>query len=120
LTWELIWAASSPGKTVFTVTAGSQVAGWLLIIAGGALIIIALGAMRLRAVAPSTQDQLAQEGIYAHIRHPIHSGTLLEFIGVVLGVPTLPVLLASSLGIGWVFLQTKFEEEDLLQRLPTY
>ncbi len=69
---------------------------------------------------PSTQDALAQNGIYAHVRHPIHAGTLLEFIGLFIVMPTQVVTLACVLGIAWVLVQTRLEEYDLLQRLPGY
>ena len=94
--------------------------GWLSIVIGGAVIIVALITIRLRSVVPSTQDALAEVGIYARVRHPIHSGTLLEFLGVFLVGPSLTVAIACAVGIVWVFLQTRFEEQDLLLRLPAY
>jgi protein-S-isoprenylcysteine O-methyltransferase Ste14 len=69
---------------------------------------------------PSARDTLIQTGMYAHVRHPIHTGTFLEFAGLFLLIPTQTVALACALGIVWLLVQTKFEEFDLLQRLPAY
>ena len=114
----LAFHASSPFLLASTLL--MTILGWLSIVIGGAVIIVALITIRLRSVAPSTQDALAQVGIYAHVRHPIHSGTLLEFLGVFLIDPSLTVAIACTIGIAWVFLQTRFEEQDLLLRLPAY
>jgi protein-S-isoprenylcysteine O-methyltransferase Ste14 len=87
----------------------------------GALIIcVALFSIRASAAAPSTGDALVERGVYAWVRHPIHAGTLLEFTGLFFIRPTLAVTLACGLGIVWVLLQTRFEERDLLQRIPEY
>jgi protein-S-isoprenylcysteine O-methyltransferase Ste14 len=69
---------------------------------------------------PSTRDTLVHSGIYAHVRHPIHTGTFLEFMGLLLLIPTQTVTLACTVGLAWVLVQTRLEERDLLQRLPDY
>jgi protein-S-isoprenylcysteine O-methyltransferase Ste14 len=112
-------AARSPSPLLFTSTLASVI-GWLLVTLGGAIILVALRTIRLPAARPSIKDQLVQTGLYARVRHPIHSGALLEFAGLVLIIPTLPIALASGLGMVWVCLQTWFEEIDLLERLPGY
>jgi protein-S-isoprenylcysteine O-methyltransferase Ste14 len=94
--------------------------GWFLIAAGAAVIIAALAVLRRRSFAPTADDALADRGIYARVRHPIHSGTLLEFLGLVLVRPNLAMVLACGLGAIWVWLQTRFEERDLLRRIPGY
>jgi protein-S-isoprenylcysteine O-methyltransferase Ste14 len=98
----------------------TRLAGWALAAAGGAIILWALATLRGRAARPSVQDALAQTGLYARVRHPIHGGTLLEFAGLGLLCPTWPVALACGLGGLWVLGQTWLEERDLLQRLPDY
>jgi protein-S-isoprenylcysteine O-methyltransferase Ste14 len=115
-----ILIARYPSPLVFSSTMTTTVIGWLLIMLGATTILIALVTIRLRAARPSIRDSLAQNGIYGHVRHPIHTGVLLEFAGLVLFRPTLPVVLASGLGVVWIFFQTWFEEKDLLERLPSY
>jgi protein-S-isoprenylcysteine O-methyltransferase Ste14 len=93
----------------------------LCALAVGALIIIAaLVALGWRSAAPSTTDTLVERGPYAHVRHPIHVGTLLEFIGLALLRPTEPVLLACATGVVWLILQSRLEERDLVKRMPGY
>jgi protein-S-isoprenylcysteine O-methyltransferase Ste14 len=116
----IIFAARTPSPVLFTSTMATTLAGWFLIIAGGVIILSALVTIRFRAARPSIQDALAQSGIYAKVRHPIHTGTLLEFAGLVLVVPILTVAFACGLGVVWVLVQTRLEEIDLLQRMPGY
>ena len=59
-------------------------------------------------------------GIYAHIRHPLYSGMILELTGLFLWIPTLSVLVACVLGVIWVMIQVRLEEKDLVERLPDY
>lgn len=113
-------AAWTPSPLLFKSTTLMDFAGWLLIAIGAAIIVIALVTIRLRSAAPTTHDSLAETGIYARVRHPIHSGTFLEFLGLVLVRPSLTMALACGLGVVWMLLQTRFEEWDLLQRIPGY
>ena len=115
-----ILAALTPSPTLFSSTIVTTLMGWLMITIGGIVILISLGTIRIRSVRPSIQDTLAQNGIYAYVRHPIHTGTILEFIGLTFVTPTLTVSIACALGIAWVLVQTRFEEIDLLQRMPGY
>ncbi len=96
------------------------VAAWILIMFGGAIILLALSVLRGKAAAPSPGDALVEHGPYALVRHPIHSATALEFFGIALLLPTPPVWLASIIGLGWLVLQSKLEETDLVRRIPAY
>jgi protein-S-isoprenylcysteine O-methyltransferase Ste14 len=98
----------------------TQITGWLLILAGAVIIVIALVSIRIKAAAPTTGDTLVDKGIYSVVRHPIHSGTFLEFVGLFILQPSLQIGLASFLGCIWIFIQTRFEEQDLIKRIPEY
>jgi protein-S-isoprenylcysteine O-methyltransferase Ste14 len=111
------WTAS---PLIFDSTPGAKAAGWILIAAGGLIILASLITIRLRSLAPSTGDALAQSGLYARVRHPIHSGTFLEFLGLFVIRPSVTIGLACALGVIWVLIQTMCEERDLLQRIPEY
>jgi protein-S-isoprenylcysteine O-methyltransferase Ste14 len=113
-------AAIAPSAFLFTPAPGTTIAGWCLIAAGAMIIVGAWATIRLRSLAPSATDSLAQSGIYARVRHPIHSGTFLEFLGLFLVRPSATLGLACGLGMLWLLLQTRFEELDLLQRIPGY
>jgi protein-S-isoprenylcysteine O-methyltransferase Ste14 len=110
--------ASSP--FIFNPSAWSAVIGWVLIAIGGVVILIALATIRLQSAAPTAHDALAETGLYARVRHPIHSGTLLEFLGIGLVRPNLTIAIACGLGVVWLILQTRFEEWDLVRRIPGY
>ena len=113
-------AARTPSPILFVSTIVTDIVGWSMIVAGCVIILIALITIRLKAAMPSAQDALVQTGMYAHVRHPIHTGTFLEFAGLFLLIPTQTVGLACALGIVWILVQTRLEEFDLLQRLPMY
>ncbi len=116
----LVLAFRAQSPSLFASTLATDILGWLLICVGGAIIILALLSIRMRAAAPAARDTLVQRGLYAHVRHPIHSGTFLEFLGLFLLNPTLAVTVALTLGVAWLLVQTRLEEFDLLQRLPGY
>ena len=113
-------AVRTRSPVLFGSTPVVEVLGWLLLAGGSAVQILALLALRWRAAAPSTRDTLVEHGPYAHIRHPIYAGLLLEFAGLVLVRPTQAAGLACVIGVGWVHIQARCEEMDLIQRLPAY
>jgi protein-S-isoprenylcysteine O-methyltransferase Ste14 len=94
--------------------------GWVLLAAGCGVQVLALASLRGRAAKPSIADALVEHGVYAHIRHPIYAGLLLEFAALILVKPCRTVALACGLGILWALLQARLEEVDLLQRMPAY
>jgi protein-S-isoprenylcysteine O-methyltransferase Ste14 len=113
-------AARTSMRPVLGPSTAREAAAWILIACGSAIILLALGALRGKAAAPSPGDALVDYGLYAHVRHPIHSAMVLEFFGLALLVPTPPVLLASIAGLGWLVVQSRLEEMDLCRRIPAY
>jgi protein-S-isoprenylcysteine O-methyltransferase Ste14 len=113
-------AIRTHSPVVFSSTPVAEVLGWLLLAVGSVVQVVALFALRQRALMPSTRDTLVEHGLYAHIRHPIYAGLLLEFAALILLRPTQAAALASVIGIAWVLIQARLEELDLLQRLPAY
>jgi protein-S-isoprenylcysteine O-methyltransferase Ste14 len=111
-------AVSSP--PLFASSAATTTAGWVLIAAGGAVIVVALASIRLKSVRPSAADGLVRDGLYGRVRHPIHAGAIIEFCGLALVAPSRSLVLACGLGIAWLLAQTRAEEADLLQRMPSY
>jgi protein-S-isoprenylcysteine O-methyltransferase Ste14 len=113
-------AVRTPSPALFDPPRPVQALGWLLLAAGSVLQLLALLALRSRALMPSMRDTLVAQGPYAHIRHPIYAGLLLQLAGLVLLRPTRAAAIACSIGVAWVFIQARCEEADLLQRLPAY
>ncbi len=113
-------AIRESSKLFYEITLPVQIIGWIIITLGTVIIVIALVSIRLKAAAPSTRDSLVSKGIYSMVRHPIHSGTFLEFAGLFILWPSLQVGIASVIGVFWILLQSKFEEKDLIKRIPEY
>ena len=113
-------AARTSMRPVLGPSTARDVAAWVLIACGSTVILFALAALRGKAAAPSPGDALVDYGLYAHVRHPIHSAMVLEFFGLALLMPTPPVLLASIAGLGWLVVQSRLEEMDLCRRIPAY
>jgi protein-S-isoprenylcysteine O-methyltransferase Ste14 len=104
----------------FTPSPVIKFLAWTLLIMGALLMIWALALLRLRSFRPTEKDTLVTSGLFKHIRHPIYSGLLLDFVGLILIRPTPPVLLVCVLGFGFVFIQARLEEMDLMERIPSY
>ena len=113
-------AARTPSTLVFNPGVLSSTISWIFILAGISIIIIGLMTLRWRAAAPSVKDTLVDQGVYAHIRHPLYTGMMLELTGLFLWLPTISVLVACLLGVIWVMVQARLEETDLVKRLPEY
>lgn len=69
---------------------------------------------------PSIRDTLVRHSPYAYVRHPIYAGGFLIFAGLGLLKPTSAPVLACILGIGYLIIQARLEEIDLVQRLSAY
>ena len=113
-------AMRAPSPALFASNSVIQISGWLLLLIGGLIILAALFTIRLRAAAPTNQDKLVKIGLYASVRHPIHTGTFFEFVGLFLIAPSLNMAAACMIGCIWILIQTRMEEVDLLQRMPEY
>ncbi len=115
-----VMAIRASSKLLYEISLPVQIIGWIIIAIGAVIITIALVSIRLKAAAPSTGDTLVNKGIYSMVRHPIHSGTFLEFAGLFMLWPSLQVGIASAAGVLWIVLQSRYEEKDLVKRIPEY
>jgi protein-S-isoprenylcysteine O-methyltransferase Ste14 len=120
--WAIGYAmvVNTASGLLFTPTWLVSLLAGSLMLAGVAIIIIGLVTIGKTAFAPSTHDALVSGGIYAHIRHPLYSGLVLELAGLFLYIPKMTVLAACLLGVGWVLIQARLEEQDLRKRMPAY
>ena len=113
-------AINESSDLLYDISLIIKIVGWIVISIGAVVIVIALISIRGKAAAPSTGDSLVKHGIYSRVRHPIHSGTFLEFIGLFILWPSLQAGIAAAFGVVWILLQTRFEEKDLIKRIPEY
>jgi protein-S-isoprenylcysteine O-methyltransferase Ste14 len=116
----LALAVRASASRLAATNAVSDVFSWFLLAAGSCLQVWAIVFIRVRALAPTNRDSLVRQGPYARFRHPIYTGLLCQLAGLAIYVPTLPMILACLVFIGWIFLQAPLEEHDLLQRVPGY
>jgi len=116
----LVLAERTSSAALWRSGPAAEVAGWVLLGTGSAVIGLALHALRAKAALPSTRDALVERGLYAKVRHPIHAGMFQVWIGLVLVHPTAAVALAAGLGAVWTLVQTGAEESDLVRRIPAY
>ena len=115
-----LFAIRESEELLFARTLFTGISGWVILSAGGLIILIALISIRKKAAAPATGDSLVNSGLYSYIRHPIHAGTFLEFAGLFILWPSLAVGIASLTGTVWILFQSRFEEMDLQKRIPGY
>jgi len=118
--YGLVLAFRESASPLFIPNLATEVLGWLLMAIGTIPIVWGLLMLGWRSFRPTKQDTLVSKGLYKYIRHPIYSGVLLDFIGGILIRPTIPAVLACALGWGYVFIQARLEELDLVRRIPAY
>src|SRR3972149_5702574 len=114
----LAWNKSSP--LLFDPNITLKLVGLFLIILGFIPFIWGHIELGWRTHMPSVKDTLVRHGLYAYVRHPIYAGGMLIDAGIGLFKPTLVFVIACMLGEAWLMIQARFEEIDLLQRMPDY
>jgi protein-S-isoprenylcysteine O-methyltransferase Ste14 len=118
--WGLALAVRASAVPLFNPSSFTKTLGWLLLVIATIPMIWGLFFLRLRAYRPTEHDTLVSGGIFKHIRHPIYSGLLIDFAAIILLRPATPVLIACVLGWGFVLIQARLEEIDLVKRIPAY
>ena len=116
----VILGVRAEAKNLFVPGPAVKFLAWLFLSVATFLMIWALVLLGLRSFRPTEKDTLISGGVFRHIRHPIYSGLLLDFVGIWLIRPTPPVLLVCLLGFGFVIIQARLEEKDLVERMPAY
>ncbi len=114
------FASVDPSPPLYGRSPWNLAAGWVLLLGGATIQVLAIIVLRIRAARPSLEDELESSGVYGWVRHPIYTGLLLQFAGLVVVKPKAPMILAAAIGCAWVVLQARLEERDLLQRMPAY
>ncbi|MFZ5874901.1 MAG: methyltransferase family protein [Nitrospirota bacterium] len=115
-----IMAWRAPAPPLWEGGAAIALVAWVLIAAGSVPVIWGHLQLGWRTHMPSVRDTLVRHGLYAHVRHPIYAGSVPMFVGLALLNPTMTVVAACVIAIGWLGVQARLEEIDLVQRLPAY
>jgi protein-S-isoprenylcysteine O-methyltransferase Ste14 len=99
--------------------------GWLLLVAGLALIVSGVAALRGAASfavvpRPSAGGQLVESGPYRIVRHPVYAGLILTSLGSAAIRVTPLALLACVILFTVLDLKRRREEAWLVERFPDY
>ena len=130
--WEVWWERVGPLGLLFWPAswlwvvladaprgaAAPRAVGLILLLAGAAFTlasIFLMGRAWRIGIDPENTSELAEEGPYRWIRHPIYAGMLLMLVGNVLVVPDPAVETAAVLTALGVALQARREEQHLLR-----
>lgn len=98
--------------------------GGLMILAG--LTISHLAVIQNRFAAPTIHDQSAtgqqvvDQGLYGHIRHPLYAGNLVTFAGMCLWLGSYPALIGVAGILIFTVIRIGMEEGYLRAHLPAY
>jgi protein-S-isoprenylcysteine O-methyltransferase Ste14 len=91
--------------------------GWLFIVCGTVITVVAQGQMGTawRIGIDDRPTELITRGLFALSRNPIFSGMILTLIGAVLIAPAVWSILFASVTILLIAVQTRFEEQHLIE-----
>jgi protein-S-isoprenylcysteine O-methyltransferase Ste14 len=111
------------GAGAFLLPAGTLLvgglapAGGICLLAGNALIALAVVALRRNTGfdAQGQSNRLVTDGVFGWMRHPIAAGTGMIYLGFFLALPS-PLVLGGLLGYGWHQQRRLGAEEELLAR----
>jgi protein-S-isoprenylcysteine O-methyltransferase Ste14 len=121
----LIVSALDGGRFIWSVVPlGVQLIGWILLVAGGALVWHVMMTNTYLSSWARIQDDRGQvvvkEGIYRHIRHPMYLGIILCFLGVPLVLGSWWALIPSVIIVGLFVYRTYREDQMLKDGLAGY
>ena len=94
-----------------------QIAGWLIYVAGFAVMAGALSALgrayQLGGSAPRSEDRLVIDGPYKLVRHPMYTAALSISLGLALLIQSWAFLGVFSIYLALILLLVPMEEEKL-------
>lgn len=100
-----------------------QAVGYAAIVAGLAVIVLAsfrLGPALTPTPVPTNSGQLATDGFYRYVRHPIYTGVLLIVAGITLRSGSVVTLAVAVLTVVFFTTKAKWEEARLVERYDGY
>lgn len=111
------WMATIPPGYLFASQGWLQYGG-LVLTAWGVMTVMAafrqISARTFLGLKAEVPGELIRSGVYAKVRHPIYSGTLLILAGMVLFIPTLAVGLSVLVVVLYLPVGIYFEEQKLI------
>jgi protein-S-isoprenylcysteine O-methyltransferase Ste14 len=114
--WPVVWLWAALGGAPLRTGAASALG--IAVMAVGALVaavsIFAMGRAWRIGIDPENRSELAEDGPYRWIRHPIYSGMLVVLVGTVILIPSGAVLVMALLTVLGITYQARREEQYLL------
>ncbi|MCI0631262.1 MAG: isoprenylcysteine carboxylmethyltransferase family protein [Phycisphaerales bacterium] len=115
--WTWIYVVRDPGElSILTLPVAVTWVGWIVAIAGLALIGIAQAHMGIswRIGIEPTATPLVHRGVYRFIRHPIYTGWAIILMGVVLITPSPWTVMGWLWAVTLLGMQARLEDRHLL------
>lgn len=106
----------------FTVNPWTQIAGLggLLWLAGTILVGIAIWSLRYAFSIEPEARHVVRTGAYGFVRHPVYAAYVLQYLGILLIYPSLPLAGGIAIWFGLTLARMHFEEKILIQAFPEY
>ncbi len=114
--WPVVWLWAALGGAPLRTGAASALG--IAVMAVGALVaavsIFAMGRAWRIGIDPENRSELAEDGPYRWIRHPIYSGMLVVLAGTAILIPNRTVFVMALLTVLGITYQARREEQYLL------
>lgn len=112
-----------PTKDHWPSNSGLTLVGNVLFYGGILLIVVAstrLGSALTPTPVPTSGGELRTSGLYGLVRHPIYTGVLSVVIGIAIGSRSLVTLAVGIVTIGFFYVKSHWEEQQLRRRYGNY
>lgn len=97
--------------------------GWIISIAGVGIALAAsvrLGSALTPTPVPTGRGELATQGMYAYVRHPIYSGVLAIVVGIVVRSGSIATAIIGLVLLAFFSIKARWEEQQLREHYPGY
>ncbi|MDW3179251.1 MAG: isoprenylcysteine carboxylmethyltransferase family protein [Acidimicrobiia bacterium] len=97
--------------------------GWIISIGGVGIALAAsvrLGSALTPTPVPSSRGELATQGMYTYVRHPIYTGVLAIVLGIVLRSGSVATAMIGVVLLAFFSVKARWEEQRLREHYPGY
>ncbi len=97
--------------------------GWIISIIGVGIALAAsvrLGSALTPTPVPSTRGELATQGMYTYVRHPIYTGVLAIVLGIVVRSGSIATAIIGLVLLAFFTVKARWEEQQLRAHYPGY
>lgn len=112
-----------PGSDDWPAPAWVRAAGTFTVVVGLAIVVVAslkLGSALTPTPVPNGRGEMASDGLYSLVRHPIYSGVITIVVGLVIGSASFVALALGIAIIGFFNIKAAWEERQLTRHFSGY